>query len=258
MSYRQFHMQAINQADRILSGEFKQEKEVKSAAREQRGLVRKQKMVNAAEDTTEELDSVAKSQNSVLKYLLPIREDNMKLEEGVKVASTSNEELIDMAESAPVQISADAEDVGVRLVGDLEEALGISQVQAAAIVGNLAHETSDFKFMQELEPVVKGSRGGYGFAQWTGSRRKDFESWASENDLDLNSYEANFGFLMHEIQNTREGRFLEKLEATDNIEDATRVVSEGYLRPGKPMMSSRIKYSKKYFSTDQSNGLMSR
>ena len=52
MSYRQFHMQAINQADRILSGEFKQEKEVKSAAREQRGLVRKQKMVNAAEDTT--------------------------------------------------------------------------------------------------------------------------------------------------------------------------------------------------------------
>jgi hypothetical protein len=49
MSYRQFHMQAINQADRILSGEFKQEKEVKSAAREQRGLVRKQKMVNAAE-----------------------------------------------------------------------------------------------------------------------------------------------------------------------------------------------------------------
>jgi len=112
--------------------------------------------------------------------------------------------------------------------------------------------------MQELKPVVKGSRGGYGFAQWTGDRRKDFESWASENDLDLNSYEANFGFLMHEIQNTREGRFLEKLEATDNIEDATRVVSEGYLRPGKPMMSSRIKYSKKYFSTDQSNGLMSR
>ena len=131
-------------------------------------------------------------------------------------------------------------DVGARLMVDLKEAYGLTSEQAAGFVGNLAHETGDFKFMQEIEPVVKGSRGGYGFAQWTASRRKNFEAWAEENDLDISSYEANLGFLKHEIDNTSEGRFMKNLRAAETVDDSARIVSEEYLRPGKPNMDSRI------------------
>jgi hypothetical protein len=137
-------------------------------------------------------------------------------------------------------------EVGTKLVSDLEEALGITRAQAAGLVGNLDHETGGFKFMQELDPVVPGSRGGLGFAQWTGTRRKEFEAWAASNDMDVNSYEANLGYLVHEISNTSEGRFLEELEGASTAEEAARIVSRKYLRPGKPNMPSRISKALSY------------
>jgi len=131
-------------------------------------------------------------------------------------------------------------EVGYRLMGDLKESYGLTDEQAAGLVGNLAHETGDFKFMQELEPVVKGSRGGYGFAQWTGPRRKNFEAWAEENNMDISSYEANLGFLKHEIDETSEGRFMDSLREASTADEAAKVVSKKYLRPGKPNLDSRI------------------
>ena len=166
-----------------------------------------------------------------------------------------NKELKQRAsEFEPPEISGDtavgtdmsSNEVGTKLVGDLEEALGITRAQAAGLVGNLDHETGGFKFMQELDPVVPGSRGGLGFAQWTGTRRKEFESWAASNNMDVNSYEANLGYLVHEISNTSEGRFLEELEASTTAEEAARIVSRRYLRPGKPNMPSRISKALSY------------
>lgn len=37
---------------------------------------------------------------------------------------------------------------------------------AAAILGNLRHESGGFASLQEVKPTVKGSKGGYGWAQW--------------------------------------------------------------------------------------------
>jgi hypothetical protein len=42
---------------------------------------------------------------------------------------------------------------------------------AAAFVGNLAHESTQ---MQEQHP--RGGRGGLGYAQWIGPRRREFEA----------------------------------------------------------------------------------
>ena len=137
-------------------------------------------------------------------------------------------------------------EVGSRLVADLEEALGITETQAAGLVGNLDYETGGFKFMQELKPVVPGSKGGLGFAQWTGTRREAFETWAANNNADTNSYEANRDYLIHEISNTNEGRFLPNLEKTTTAEEAARVVSEQYLRPGIPKINSRISRAQSY------------
>ncbi|MCG5029758.1 phage tail tip lysozyme, partial [[Ruminococcus] torques] len=65
-----------------------------------------------------------------------------------------------------------------RIMRDLlaEARFGFSRDDVAAIVGNLAHETLGFTKMQEMAPTVRGSRGGYGWAQWTGQRRVAFEA----------------------------------------------------------------------------------
>jgi hypothetical protein len=137
-------------------------------------------------------------------------------------------------------------ETGSRLVTELQEELGLTLEQAAGLVGNLHVETGGFKFLQEIEPAVPGSRGGLGFAQWTGPRRVAFESWAEENGVDTNSYEANKGFLLHEIQNTSEGNFMDELRAAETAADAAMVVSSKFLRPGIPHNDRRVAVAEQY------------
>src|SRR5690606_15608355 len=79
---------------------------------------------------------------------------------------------------------------------------GLNDQSAAAIVGNLGHESNGFATLQEIKPVVKGSRGGWGWAQWTGPRRKEFEAYCKRNSLDPASDKANYGFLFVELTST--------------------------------------------------------
>lgn len=73
---------------------------------------------------------------------------------------------------------------------------------AAAVLGNLGHESGGFRFLQEKKPLVPGSRGGWGWAQWTGPRRKAFEAFISAHGFDPASADANYGFLRQELQTT--------------------------------------------------------
>ena len=125
-------------------------------------------------------------------------------------------------------------EIGQRLKRDLEAELGVSPQVSSAIVGNLAHETAGFKQLQEQKPIVPGSKGGYGIAQWTGPRRDQFESWSKEQGLDPSSYEANKGYLVHELTNTPEGRVLADLQGLDTNQ-ATQAFSEKFLRP-RPLL----------------------
>lgn len=136
--------------------------------------------------------------------------------------------------------------IGRQLISDLQNELGVSPVAAQGIVGNLAHETDGFKDLQEKKPLVKGSKGGYGFAQWTGSRRDNFENWASQQGLDPSSYEANKGFLIHELTNTPEGKVLASLQNAQTPEEAALTFSNEFLRPGIPHNDKRIEYANKF------------
>ncbi len=138
------------------------------------------------------------------------------------------------SEDAP--ISATGVDVAKRLQADF----GLSPGAAAGFAGNLAHESGNFKTLQEINPTVPGSRGGFGWAQWTGPRRRAFESWSAQNGLDPSSPEANYGFLKNELQNTPEGSVLASLKGVDDPTQAAQIVSEKFLRPGIPHMGSRI------------------
>ncbi len=137
-----------------------------------------------------------------------------------------------------------------RLMFDLGEALGLEDFQVAGIVGNLGHESGGFETLQELAPLIPGSAGGFGYAQWTGPRRRAFEAWADENGLDVRSYKANLGFLLHELTETDEGAVLDKLRGAKNAAEATQIFSDTFLRPGIPHMDSRLAWTERVLGGD--------
>ena len=140
-----------------------------------------------------------------------------------------------------------------RLMADLQKDFGYTKEQAAGIVGSLSAETGGFKFMQELRP--RGGRGGYGFAQWTGPRRRAFEKWAANNGLDINSYEANYGFLKHEMQTDPTWRReAQRVKGARTVEEAARTFTgsaaerRGFLRPGVPHYGASISHGRRAFA----------
>lgn len=116
------------------------------------------------------------------------------------------------------------------VVRRLEKDAGLTVEQAAGLVGNLGYESGGFKLLQEIKPLVPGSAGGYGWAQWTGPRRRAFEKWCVENALFPHSDEANYGFLLHELLGDFKG-FASRLRKALTIEDACRLTHEHYERP---------------------------
>lgn len=110
----------------------------------------------------------------------------------------------------------------------LQEDFGLTKEQAAGVMGNLGHESGGLNTLQERNPIVPGSRGGYGWAQWTGPRRKAFEKWAADNGhTDLSSDEANYGFLKHELRTTHRGA-ISALKKTGTAEEASVSFEQTY------------------------------
>ena len=60
------------------------------------------------------------------------------------------------------------------IMSSLMTDFGFDATQAAAVLGNIGHECAGFQLMQEVNPIG-GGRGGYGWCQWTGPRRRQFQ-----------------------------------------------------------------------------------
>lgn len=241
MSYVQSLLQYRELADKIRSGEY-QASAKQSVKESSQGLVRrpdsKQESASPRESSVSELEEMTAT------YLAGLRRQKEPTEPTSKPRTTEG------GTPRPYSRGDTAKNVGRRLLSDLMSDFNLTREQAAGFVGNLDHETGGFKFMQEIEPMIPGSRGGFGFAQWTGPRRKEFEAWSAENKLDPASYEANYGFLKYELENTREGRVLDSLRKSSSVQDAATVVSEKFLRPGKPNLTSRISRAARYLEEE--------
>lgn len=125
----------------------------------------------------------------------------------------------------------------------LQKDLSITEIQACGIFGNLGAETGGFTALQEIKPTVAGSRGGYGWMQWTGPRRKKYEAWCKTNGLSPASDESNYKYLVHETM-TDEVHSLVQLRKTTTLESATETFMKQNLRPGIPNLAGRINYAK--------------
>ena len=141
------------------------------------------------------------------------------------------------------------------IMQDLMEALSITATDAAAIVGNLGHETGGFQHHHEIgQPSHKG---GIGWAQWTGARRRSFEQWGRENGFRVDhtgaTDEANLGFLLHELTETPERKVIPELRDGDSLAEKTIIFCDTFERPGVKAHSKRIAYAERALASYQAN-----
>lgn len=128
------------------------------------------------------------------------------------------------------------------LMRDLMRDLPWGVLDAAACVGNLAHESGGFRHLQEIKPTVAGSKGGYGWAQWTGPRRRAFEAWCKQQRLSPASDEANYGYLLVELRGSEKATVPAVAKAV-GLEAKVMAFEAKFERAGVKHYPSRIKYA---------------
>jgi uncharacterized protein (TIGR02594 family) len=136
----------------------------------------------------------------------------------------------------------------LRFMRPLMAKFQLSAEQAAGVFGNLGTESGGFTaFHEHGQPEGKG---GYGWAQWTSSpRRENFFKYATDNGYDPASDDASYGYLCQELETTYKST-IAALRATevDTIEKAVDVFEEKYEGAGTPNMPSRYEWARKAFA----------
>jgi hypothetical protein len=113
---------------------------------------------------------------------------------------------------------------------------------AAAILGNLGHESGGFASLQEKQPTVPSSRGGFGWAQWTGPRRRDFEAYCKRANLNPAGDQANYGFLFSELKGPYRAA-LGKLQAAKGLANKVKAFELVYEAAGVKHYDSRNQWA---------------
>lgn len=128
------------------------------------------------------------------------------------------------------------------IMAKLIDAFKLTELQAAAILGNIGHECAGFTLLQERNPRV--GKGGYGWAQWTGTRRRAFEEYFQLKRLAPDSDEANYGFLQHELSTAEKGAIL-ALRGQNDLIDTVITFEKKFERAGVKHYMSRIRWARR-------------
>jgi hypothetical protein len=108
---------------------------------------------------------------------------------------------------------------------------GFSRPVAEGIVAGMGSESGLDPTINERDPTVLGSRGGFGLYQLTGPRRIAFERWASENGKNVNDDQAQIDFMMTEFAGP-ERKAYDALIQSPDAQSAATVFTDQFLRPG--------------------------
>ena len=131
-----------------------------------------------------------------------------------------------------------------KLIDSLQRDFGLTTTQAAGIVGNLAHESGNFTMLQEI------GGGCYGYSQWCGVRKKAFRVYAAKVG-GQQTFEANYGFLKHELQTEYAG-MLRRIRATTSVDAAAKIFMKEFLRPAPATanLARRVSFGKKFMNAN--------
>lgn len=121
----------------------------------------------------------------------------------------------------------------------LMEALNIDALDAAAILGNIGHESMGFKSLAQ----INGS--AYGWPQWDGVRRDAYFKWCKANKMDRASDEANYRYLVYELTDTWEKRVIPALKQVVTLDRKVEVFDDLFERSGVKNYPSRKAWAKK-------------
>lgn len=121
----------------------------------------------------------------------------------------------------------------------------ITPEDAAAIMGNAGHESGGLVTLQEIKPTVPGSRGGYGWMQWTGPRRRAYEAYAARTGKNPAADDTNYAYLFLELKGIEgtEGRAIGKLKAAKGLDAKVEAFEKAFLRAGVKHYPSRKRWA---------------
>lgn len=117
---------------------------------------------------------------------------------------------------------------------------GMPEHVAKGFVINFRDESGLDAGINEINPLVKGSRGGFGLYQLTGPRRVEYEKFAEDRGVDPSNVDAQLDFLMLEL-NSKEKSAAEKIYNTSTSGEAAAAIVNNFLRPKKEYRDKRAK-----------------
>lgn len=109
-------------------------------------------------------------------------------------------------------------------------ARGLPEHVADGFVMNFRDESGLDPGINEIAPIVPGSRGGFGLYQLTGPRRRAYEAYVAERGLPVDSVDAQLDFLMMEMQGP-ESRAAQAILSTKDAGQAGAAIVNEFLRP---------------------------
>lgn len=118
-------------------------------------------------------------------------------------------------------------------------ARGMAPHVAQAFALNGQDESGLDPGINERNPIVAGSRGGFGLMQWTGPRRKALEGFAAQRGASVADPDVQMDFLMHELQGPEAAAARSIMGARD-ASSAAVAIARDFLRPAKSNLDRRV------------------
>ena len=117
-------------------------------------------------------------------------------------------------------------------------ARGLPDHVADGFVMNFQDESGLNPGINEASPLVPGSRGGFGLAQWTGPRRVALEKFAADRGVAPSDVNAQLDFLVQELQGP-EAAAAQSIFGAQNAGEAGAAIVNNFLRPAEEHRNRR-------------------
>lgn len=116
---------------------------------------------------------------------------------------------------------------------------GLPSHVADGFILNFQDESGLNPGINEQNPTVPGSRGGFGLYQLTGPRRREYEAFAQQRGVPVDDVDAQLDFMMQEGSGSEKAAFDKILAAPDTATAAQAIVSD-FLRPAPGHRQARM------------------
>lgn len=130
---------------------------------------------------------------------------------------------------------------------------GFSDAQTAAIMGNFAWESGDPTFNKATSSEEASGGGGFGIAQWTGSRRTEITNAAIRDGRPLTdlSFQLDYAYAEIQTRTERDGGTKTEEQGLKEISDvakATEYFMYNHERPGDLRLKERTDFANQFLA----------